>query len=240
MNGSDLTTNGIFNPILKMSSLEIAELMEKEHKNVLRDIRELIEQGAIDRLRFEPISYLDSMNREQLMFKLDFESTMLLITGYDANRRAKVIHRWAQLERGEAVPLAHSDSHTIDNLVSTVADLMVDMGKIRHTITLQDENIQLHRKYEAVLEEQIATLKEGKRKRVNRPITEEEKLEIVAMVASGMSQNEVARKMRRSSATVSYLVSERLRAAGVSPGGSGAEDRQMELFPVGASGGGEA
>ena len=31
---------------------------------------------------------------------------MLLITGYDVNRRAKVINRWMQLERGEAVPLA--------------------------------------------------------------------------------------------------------------------------------------
>lgn len=153
MNGNDLTTSGIFNTNLRMSSVEIAELMEKEHFHVKRDIKELIDQGAIDPSRFGWTSYIDSMNREQSMCQLDFESTMLLITGYDANRRAKVINRWAQLERGEAVPLAHSDSHAIDNLVSAVADLMVDMGKIRHAITLQDENIQLHRKYEAVLEE---------------------------------------------------------------------------------------
>jgi DNA-directed RNA polymerase specialized sigma24 family protein len=240
MNGNDLTTSGIFNPNLRMSSLEIAELTEKDHRHVMRDIRDFIEQGAIDRSRYGQISYFDSMNREQPMYQLDFESTMLLITGYDVNRRAKVINRWAQLERGEAVPLAHSDSHAIDNLVSAVADLMVDMGKIRHAITLQDENIQLHRKYEAVLEEQIATLKEGKRKRVNRPITEEEKELIVAMVAEGMSQSEVAKKMRRSSATVSYLVSERLRAAGVEPRGTEKDERQMELFPVGALGSEEA
>lgn len=78
------------------------------------------------------------------------------------------------------------------------------------------------------------------RKRVNRPITEEEKELIVAMVAEGMSQSEVAKKMRRSSATVSYLVSERLRAAGVEPRGTEKDDRQMELFPVGALDGEEA
>lgn len=241
MNGNDLTTSGIFNTNLRMSSLEIAELMEKEHFHVMRDIRELVDEGAIGPSRFGLSSYLNSQNKEQPMYLLDFESTMLLITGYDANRRAKVINRWMQLERGEAVPLVQAaDSHTIDNLVSAVADLMVDMGKIRHTITLQDENIQLHRKYEAVLEEQIATLKEGKRKRVNRPLTEEEKELIVSMVAEGMSQGEVAKKMRRSTATVSYLVSERLRAAGVEPKGAGKDERQMELFPVGVLDGSEA
>lgn len=93
---------------------------------------------------------------------------------------------------------------------------------VNKLLTLQDENIQLHRKYAAVLEEKIATLTAVKQKRVHRPMTDEEKEQIIAMVASGMSQNEVARQMRRSGATVS----ERLRTAGANGG-------QMELFPAG-------
>lgn len=223
MNGSDLTTSGIFNPTLRMSSLEIAELMEKNHQHVMRDIRELIEQGAIDQSRYGQISYLDSMNREQPLYQLDFESTMLLITGYDANRRAKVINRWVQLERGEAVPAAAGQQSGQDRIITT-----------------QDEIIRLHRKCEALQDEKIALLEARKKKRVNRPVTEEEKQEIVAMVASGMSQSEVAKKMRRSSATVSYLVSERLRAAGVAPIPPDGDDSQMELFSVSVLGGGEA
>ncbi len=211
MSSNDLTTSGPFHPDLRMSSLEIAELMEKNHCHVVRDIRELVEQEAIDRSRFGLISYLDSMNREQPMYELDFEATMLVITGYDPKRRALVINRWVQLERGEAVPALKSQEQ--DRL-----------------LVAQEEIIRLQAKCVTLLEDKVAILEAGKRKRVNRPITEEEKQEIVAMVASGMSQSEVARKMRRSSATVSYLVSERLRAAGVQPAD---DDRQMELFPVG-------
>lgn len=98
----------------------------------------------------------------------------------------------------------------------------------------QEEIIRLQAKCMTLLEEKVTLLEAGKRKRVNRPITEEEKQEIVSLVASGMSQSEVARKMRRSSATVSYLVSERLRAAGVQPQPVD-DEQQMPLFPQGVA-----
>lgn len=90
----------------RMSTREIAELTGKEHKHVLRDVRNLIEQGAIDRSNFGPISYRDSYGREQEAYELDFDATMTLITGYDAVLRAKVITRWRELETGEATPLS--------------------------------------------------------------------------------------------------------------------------------------
>ena len=46
-----------------MSSREIAELCDKEHRNVLADIRTMCEQLNLDVLTFQHI-YLDSMNRE--------------------------------------------------------------------------------------------------------------------------------------------------------------------------------
>ena len=49
-----------------MSSREIAELCEKEHRNVLADIRTMCEQLNLDVLTFQHI-YLDSMNREQTL-----------------------------------------------------------------------------------------------------------------------------------------------------------------------------
>lgn len=83
-----------------MSSREIAELTGKEHKHVMRDIENLVEQGAIDRSKFGPISYKDSYGREQPAYELDFDATMTLVTGYNAVLRAKVIRRWRELEEG--------------------------------------------------------------------------------------------------------------------------------------------
>ena len=83
-----------------MSSREIAELTGKEHKHVMRDIENLVEQGAIDRSKFGPISYKDSYGRDQPAYELDFDATMTLVTGYNAVLRAKVIRRWRELEEG--------------------------------------------------------------------------------------------------------------------------------------------
>lgn len=89
----------------KMSSLEIAELTGKQHKNVVRDIENLIEQGAITGLNFELSEYKDGSGKRNKMYLLDFEATMTLVTGYDAKRRSIVIQRWISLEKGEAQPL---------------------------------------------------------------------------------------------------------------------------------------
>lgn len=81
-----------------MSSREIAELTGKLHAHIMRDIRGLVEQGAIDRSKLGSISFHDSYGREQTAYKLDFDATMTLVTGYNAVLRAKVIKRWRELE----------------------------------------------------------------------------------------------------------------------------------------------
>jgi len=90
----------------KMSSVDIAELSGKKHKNVMRDIKTLIEQGAISRLRLEPSNYKSDRGKEYPMYLLDFKATMTLITGYDAVRRSKVIDRWVDLENKAVSPVS--------------------------------------------------------------------------------------------------------------------------------------
>lgn len=89
---------------LRMSSLEVAELMDKRHDHVMRDIKKLIEREAINAPNFGEVDYKDAKGEMRPMYLLDFQSTMVLITGYDAPRRAAVIDRWMKLERGEAQP----------------------------------------------------------------------------------------------------------------------------------------
>lgn len=86
----------------RMSSLEIAQRTGKEHRNVLRDIREMLTElhGEKDLLRFEHI-YFDSYNRKQTCYNLPKHECMVLVTGYSVTLRAKVLERWRELEDAE-------------------------------------------------------------------------------------------------------------------------------------------
>ena len=64
---------------LTMSSTEIADLTDKDHKNVLRDIKTMLDDLKIDRLSFESISK-DSYGREQPCFNLPKDLTLTTIT----------------------------------------------------------------------------------------------------------------------------------------------------------------
>lgn len=81
-----------------MSSREIAELTGKLHFHVMRDIKTLIEQGAINQSNFGLVEYKDAKGEKRPMYLLDFDATMTLVTGYNAVLRAKVIRRWRELE----------------------------------------------------------------------------------------------------------------------------------------------
>ena len=88
-----------------MGSLEIAELTGKEHKNVLRDIRNLLEQG-VNPLNFELVEYKDSKGEMRVCYELTRKGSLILASGYNALLREKIIDRWEALETGKAEPIA--------------------------------------------------------------------------------------------------------------------------------------
>lgn len=89
---------------LSMTSREIAELTGKAHGDVLRDIRNMLDALQIDQSSFADI-YADSYGRPQRAFKLPYDETVCLLTGYDAKARMAVIKRWRELEAGAVVAL---------------------------------------------------------------------------------------------------------------------------------------
>lgn len=80
-----------------MSSLEIAELTGKRHDAILRDIRNLLNQG-VDAHNFVETSYTDKSNRQSPCFNLTKKGCLILASGYDAKLREKIINRWEELE----------------------------------------------------------------------------------------------------------------------------------------------
>ena len=89
-----------------MSSVEVSELTGREHKNVMRDIRDLLDQG-VSRLNFEPTSYKDKQGKERPCYNLTKKGCLILASGYNAVLREKIINRWEDLEIGKVLPIAN-------------------------------------------------------------------------------------------------------------------------------------
>lgn len=84
-------------PTQTMSSLQIAELTGKRHDAILRDIRNLLEQGVAAH-NFVETSYTDKSNRQSPCYQLTKIGCLILASGYSAILREKIINRWMELE----------------------------------------------------------------------------------------------------------------------------------------------
>ncbi|AHF74048.1 phage transcriptional regulator [Candidatus Sodalis pierantonius str. SOPE] len=97
---------------LTMSSREIAELTEKQHKHVLEDCRKMFEALNIQSADFSA-DYKDSKGRVYQEFLLDQDLTMTLVMGYSIELRHKVAKRWRELEeqaKKPAIPQTYPDA----------------------------------------------------------------------------------------------------------------------------------
>lgn len=72
-----------------VTSLDVAETFEKEHKNILRDIEGLGCSDEFNWLNFEPITYADSRNRQQKAYAMTRDGFTLLIMGYTGDQAMK-------------------------------------------------------------------------------------------------------------------------------------------------------
>ena len=86
--------------VKSMSSLEIAELTGKEHRNVMSDIRKMLEELKIDAAKFSA-TYKTGRNNTYECFNLPKDETITLISGYSAVLRMAIIKRWSELEQKE-------------------------------------------------------------------------------------------------------------------------------------------
>lgn len=88
---------------LTMSSREIAELTGKEHKNVLADIRKMLEELGQTLAEFSA-DVQDAYGRLQPAFKLPKRETLILVSGYSVELRARIVDRWQELEAQAGKP----------------------------------------------------------------------------------------------------------------------------------------
>ena len=90
-----------------MSSHEIAELTGKRHDNVVRDIRVMFEQlgNPLGVLTFEHTQINPQNQQLYKYFSLPKRETLILVSGYSVELRAKIIDRWQELEAAQGPKL---------------------------------------------------------------------------------------------------------------------------------------
>ncbi len=100
----------VMNNEVTMSSREIAELVGKEHKHVMRDLRVLSEQLG-DMFEGVVQVWTHPQNKQQYEeYAIKRDTCITLLTGYDSVSRMKVIKRWQELEAAQkpAIPQTYA------------------------------------------------------------------------------------------------------------------------------------
>lgn len=119
-----------------MSSREIAELTDKQHSHVCRDIRTMLEQihgkqddPDLDHQEIQGVTEERDERGYISLYRLDRNHTFTLIAGYRADLRFKIIQRWQELES--------APSGTFDLAVMTSAALRELAARVEEVATLK-------------------------------------------------------------------------------------------------------
>ena len=83
----------------RMSSLEIAQITEREHKDVMRSIRNMEESWLkIAGRNFALGTYKDANKQDRPCYYLTKTECLYVATKFNDEARAKLVLRWEQLE----------------------------------------------------------------------------------------------------------------------------------------------
>ena len=133
-----------------LTSLEVAQIVGKEHKNILADIRDEIGKLGEERGRliFQPTTYIDNFNRSQPMFLLNYKGVLQLGARYNAETRFRLIEKIEQLQK----PM------TIEDMIILQAN---EMKSVKHRIDVVenkvDNEIRIDHTEQRKLQKTIAT-----------------------------------------------------------------------------------
>ena len=113
-----------------LTSLEVAEITGKDHKNILADIRDEISKLGEERGRliFQQSCYTNLQNKQQPMFLLNYKGVLQLGARYNAETRFKLIEKIEQLQK----PM------TVEDMIIMQAN---EMKSVKHRIDVVENKI---------------------------------------------------------------------------------------------------
>lgn len=105
--------------LIQMSSVEIAKICDKRHDHVMRDIRNMLAELKIQSPQIWG-DYTDNNGRTYPCAFLSKRETLILVSGYRIDLRAKIIDRLNELESQQAVRLPQNFSQALRELADQV------------------------------------------------------------------------------------------------------------------------
>ena len=145
-------------------SLKVAEVFGKNHKDVLRDIRDLECSKEFNERNFAPISYRDSINREKPKYIITERGFTILAMGYTG----KEAMRFKEMYIAEFERMREELRNQVPVLDSNAAIAIA----LRQTADVMDKLPQIESKLETIgrkLETQI-TLDSGQQRRLQQAV----------------------------------------------------------------------
>lgn len=114
-----------------LTSLEVAEITGKDHKNILADIRDEISKLGEERGRliFQQSYYTNLQNKQQPMFLLNYKGVLQLGARYNAETRFKLIEKIEQLQK----PM------TVEDMIIMQAH---EMKNVKHRIDVVENKVE--------------------------------------------------------------------------------------------------
>ncbi|MDI3357010.1 phage regulatory protein/antirepressor Ant [Pseudomonas sp. UYIF39] len=110
-----------------MSSREIAELTGSTHDNVLKTVRALVAKGVVSS---NDTPYVHPQNGQAYReFLLSQRDTLVVVSGYSVELRARIIDRWQELE-------ARADQFQIPATYAEALQAAADQAKENQTLRL--------------------------------------------------------------------------------------------------------
>ena len=129
-----------------VTSLEIAEIIEKEHKTILRDIRNEIKQLGDEKAEnnFVLGYYKDKNNQDRPMYNITKIGALQLAARYDAVVRYNLIERVMELSKNEI----NSTGNIIDDPKKIrLQKALDDLEYTRNVLKIKKDKLILQEKY---------------------------------------------------------------------------------------------
>lgn len=127
------------NEIKTMSTLEISKITNKEHRNILADVRKMLIELNISTANFSAM-YKAENGQEYELFNLPKRECLILVSGYSIALRAKIIDRWQELESKSNLTVFNHDTSThrgaLLALVASLDKIEADKPKVQAFDTL--------------------------------------------------------------------------------------------------------
>lgn len=140
----------------RMTSLQIAEITARLHKNVMRAIRNM--EPAWEKIngrKFELVDYKDEKSETRPCYSLNKEECLYIATKFNDEARAKLIKRWKELEEQSKPSVPQNYLEALKSLVKSEEEkqqLALENRKQQQEIlTISKENMELGNKITEML-----------------------------------------------------------------------------------------